>query len=85
MKAIMRFSEDKEKEVTPEERAKLDQELAERLASYRKRTPFTDKDSASDKSDFKPLLEDRILQEVEKPRKKRKTEDAEGGRGSVIS
>ena len=85
MKAIMRLSEDKEKEVTADERAKLEEELAERLASYRKRTPFTEKDHGAAKSNLKPLLDDRILQEVEKPRKKRKTESTEGSRGSVIS
>ena len=84
MKAIMRFSEDKEKEVTPEERAKLEQELTERLAAYRKRQPYTEKDPAVDKA-AKPLLDDRILQEVEKPNRKRKPSTNDGERGSVIS
>lgn len=84
MKAIVLLSEDKEKKVTAEERAKLEQELSERLAGYRKRVPFTEKAPEAGAA-TKPLLNDRILQEVERPRKKRKSAPSDNSRGSAIS
>ena len=63
------FTDDKDKEYTPEERAKLDQELQERLARYKKQQAFTEKTPAPE-ADTKPLVEDRILQEEEVPRRK---------------
>lgn len=71
MKAIVMFDDDKEAEMKPEDRAKLEQELSDRLRLYKKQTPFTEKDPAPE-SGVKPLIEDRILQEEAVPRRRAK-------------
>lgn len=86
-KALVMFSEDKEKEYTPEERAKLEKELGERLTGYKDQNPFTEKDPKPE-AGAKPLVEDRILQEEIVPRKKPKTtpktDDGEDRRKPVV-
>ncbi len=76
VKAITDFSKDKEKEMSPEERTKLEKELTERLGDYRKRRAYTDKEPEPE-ANTKPLVEDRILQEELPRRKKKPTEKSE--------
>ncbi|MFZ4764406.1 MAG: tetratricopeptide repeat protein [Roseimicrobium sp.] len=85
-KAIGMFTDDKDKEYTPEERAKLDQELQERLARYKTQQAFTEKTPAPE-ADTKPLVEDRILQEEDVPRRKpsvKPKDDEEEARKPVV-
>jgi TPR repeat protein len=84
MKAIVGLAEDKEKELKPEEREKMERELSDRLGLYRKRQSYTEKDPAPE-AGTKPLLEDRILQEEEKPRRNKKPAEKNNGGGVVIS
>ncbi len=70
LKAIVMLDEDKSREIKPEERAKLEKELMDRLGLYKKQHPYSD-DEAKPDSDTKPMIEDRILQEQELPRKKK--------------
>lgn len=85
MKAIVGLAGDKEKELTPEERSKMEKDLSERLGLYRKSQSFTEKDPTPE-AGTKPLLEDRILQEEEKPRRNNKRPvEKESGRGVVMS
>jgi TPR repeat protein len=71
MKTIVMFSSLKDEETKGEDRAKLEQELNERLLIYKKQTPFTEKEPKPE-AGTKPLIEDRILQEENLPRRKAK-------------
>ena len=89
MKAIVMLSDvspDKDKELKGEDKVKLEQELAGRLALYRKHQPYTEKD-AEPENNAKPLPDDRILQEEMPHREKRKghQENNGDGRGAEIS
>lgn len=82
-KALVMFSEDKEKEYTDEDRSKLEKELGERLTKYKEQRAWTEKHPKPE-TGAKPLVEDRILQEEIIPRRKPKTTpkregDDEGG------
>ncbi|MEI6534821.1 MAG: tetratricopeptide repeat protein [Verrucomicrobiaceae bacterium] len=84
MKAIVRFSEDKSKLVTPEERVKLEKELTERLGLYKKQQPYSDKAPEAE-AGTKPMIEDRILQEQElhRPNKKKPEKKAPEDRAAI--
>jgi TPR repeat protein len=77
MKALIMFADDKEKDYTPEERAKLERELKDRLDHYKKQKAFVEKNPAPE-GNTKPLAEDRILQEEPVQRRKPKTEPKGG-------
>ena len=76
-KALVMFSEDKEKEYTDEDRSKLEKELAERLTKYKGQSAWTEKNPKPE-SGVKPLVEDRILQEEIVPRRKPKSPPKRG-------
>lgn len=76
MKAIVMLDQDKSREIKPEERAKLEKELVDRLSLYKKQHPFSDQEAKPD-SNTKPMIEDRILQEQELPRKRKRSPKAE--------
>ncbi len=89
MKVLMVFDKDKNEAVKPEERAKLEQELSERLKYYKKQSPFTEKDPKPE-TGTKPLIEDRILQEEAPQRRKPKPteeskDDDDRGKPVVVS
>jgi len=71
LKAIVMFDADEDREMKAEDREKLVQELTERLQKYRKQSAFTEKDPEPE-SGAKPLIEDRILQEENFPRRRAK-------------
>lgn len=77
-KAIVMLADDKKKEYTAEERAKLEKELQERLDRYRAQKAFTEK-LPSPEEGTKPLIEDRILQEEVVPRKRPKSDPKKDG------
>ena len=77
MKALVMFADDKEKDYTPEERAKLEKELQDRLDHYKKQKAFVEKNPAPE-GNTKPLVEDRILQEEPVQRRKPKSEPKGG-------
>ncbi|HEY2572779.1 MAG TPA: tetratricopeptide repeat protein [Verrucomicrobiaceae bacterium] len=70
LKAIVMLDKDKSREIKPEERAKLEKELSDRLSLYKKQHPYSD-DEAKPEAGTKPMIDDRILQEQELPRKKK--------------
>jgi TPR repeat protein len=74
-KAIVLFTQDREKSKsqTPEDRAKLEKELADRLESYKQQKAFIEKNPPPEEG-TKPLIEDRILQEEQIPRRKPKAD-----------
>lgn len=76
MKVLMVFDQEKNEDVKPEERAKLEQELSDRLKHYKKQAPFVEKDPKPE-TGTKPLIEDRILQEEAPQRRKVKPSDEE--------
>ncbi len=84
LKAIVRFSEDKSKAITPEERVKLEKELLDRLSLYKKQRPYIEKDPEVE-AGTKPMIEDRILQEQEVPRRNKKKPAQDSGEGAAIS
>lgn len=71
MKAIVMLDGDKDGDIKPEDKAKLEQELSERLKTYKKQSAFTEKDPTPE-TGAKPLVEDRILQEEAVPRRRAK-------------
>jgi len=74
MKTIVMFREEKPSpESKPEDRAKLEKELTERLLIYKKQTPYTENDPKPEPG-TKELDEDNILQEDGTPRRRRKPE-----------
>ncbi len=83
VKALNDFAKDKEREMSPDERAKLEKELTERLGDYRKRRAYMDKEPEPE-ANTKPLLEDRILQE-EGPRRKKQPAEKSTSRRVEIS
>ncbi len=91
LKAMVMFDADKSKLQEPEDRAKLQKELAERLSTYKKQVPFTEAEP-KEESGVKPLIEDRILQEEPiyrrrkpKPEQRKDEEDDGSGKPVVIS
>lgn len=84
LKAIVRFSEDKTKTITPEERVKLEKELTERLGLYKKQRPYTEKNPEPE-AGTKPMIDDRILQEQEVPRRNKKKPAKDSSEGAEIS
>src|SRR5207249_3464043 len=58
MKAIVMLDGDKTREIKPEDRAKLEKELVDRLGLYKKQHPYSD-DEAKPDSNTKPMIEDR--------------------------
>ncbi len=86
-KALVLLTQDKEKNYTEEERTNLEKELAERLTRYKGQRAFTEKDPKPE-SGAKPLVEDRILQEENVPRRRFKpaptNDDDGGGRKPVV-
>jgi TPR repeat protein len=85
MKAIVMLGDDKTREVTPEDRTKLEKELSQRLGRYQKHEPFAD-DDAKPEANTKPLVEDRILQLQDIPRRKKQPPGTpRSKRGGVIS
>ncbi len=84
MKALVMFDEDKNSEITPEERAKLEKELVNRLGLYKKQHPYSDEEVKPD-SNTKPMIEDRILQEQELPRKKKRSPKGYDSQRPVVS
>ncbi len=83
-KAIVRFSEDKSKAIMPEERVKLEKELMDRLLLYKKQSPYTEKKQEPD-AGTKPMVEDRILQEQELPKRNKSKPAKDSGEGAAIS
>jgi hypothetical protein len=88
-KAIVMFTQDRDKATkqTPEERAKLEKELADRLENYKQQKAFIEKNPPPEEG-TKPLIEDRILQEEQIPRRKPKRDPRENDpdrRSPVIS
>lgn len=84
MKALVMLAEDKTRSLTPEERAKLEKELTDRLNLYRKRRPFAD-EPPKPEADTKPMIEDRILQEQELPRRRKPSPGREDSQRPVVS
>jgi len=84
MKAIVMLDEDKSREIKPEERAKLEKELTDRLGLYKTQHPYSD-DEAKPDANTKPMIEDRILQEQELPRKKKRTPKTDESQRPVVS
>ena len=84
MKAIVMLDEDKTREIKPEDRAKLEKELVGRLGLYKKQHPFSD-DEAKPDSNTKPMIEDRILQEQELPRRKKRAPKGDDSQRPVVS
>jgi hypothetical protein len=78
------LDQDKTREIKPEERAKLEKELSSRLVLYKKQHPYSD-DEAKPKPDTKPMIEDRILQEQELPRKKKRAPKSGDSDRPVVS
>ncbi|WP_166442641.1 tetratricopeptide repeat protein [Phragmitibacter flavus] len=72
-KAILAFEKEKtsNKEMSPEDVAKLEQELSERLKTYRGQQPFTEEEPKFE-AGTKPLMDDRILEEEHMPRRKKR-------------
>jgi TPR repeat protein len=88
MKAIVYFADDKTPIATdtkPEDRAKLEKELSDRLKLYKSQQPYTEKEPEAE-SGTKPMVEDRILQESEPPRRKQPhhNQDDDGGDKPVV-
>ncbi len=84
MKALVMFDEDKASEIKPEDRAKLEKELVNRLGLYKKQHPFSDDEPKAD-SNTKPMIEDRILQEQELPRKKKRSSKGDDAQRPAVS
>ena len=81
-KSMVLLAEDKN--LTPEERTKLNQEFSDRLKLYQKQKPFTEKKPVPEKG-TRPLPEDTILQEERAPGKSQKPKSkSESGGGSVV-
>ncbi len=76
-KALVMLTKDSAKEYTSEERTNLEKELAERLTQYKEQRPFTEKDPKPE-AGTKPLVEDRILQEENVPRRRFKPAPKKG-------
>ena len=72
------------KTVTPEERVKLEKELLDRLSLYKKQCPYTEKNPEAEVG-TKPMIDDRILQEQDIPRRNKKRPAKEPGEGTAIS
>lgn len=83
-KAIFMLAEDKSRDLKPDERAKLEKELTDRLGLYKKQQPFSDEE-AKPEANTKPMVEDRILQEQELPRKKKRPSKGDDGQRPVVS
>ena len=80
MQAIVLLSEDKRPGTTPEERAKLEKELSNRLSLYQKRQPFSD-DQPKPEANTKPLVDDKVLQMQGLPGRKNQPPSNDGKRG----
>lgn len=87
MRAIVSLANDKTPmppDAKPDERAKLEKELGERLKLYKQQKPYTEKEPEAEHG-TKPMVDDRILQEQEPPRHKqhRPAQDDNGDRPVV--
>ena len=82
MKAIVLLGEEKSEEVKGEDRSKLEKELSERLGLYKKAKPFTESQPKPE-AGMKPMVEDRILQDQEMPRRKKKPKVPDDSHGVV--
>jgi TPR repeat protein len=83
MKAIVSFANDKtpaNPEEKPEDRAKLEKELSDRLGLYKKQQPYKEKDPEAE-SGTKPMIEDTILQDQEPPRRNKRHQPQQDGGG----
>ena len=84
LKAIVMLEQDKAREIKPEERVKLEQELSGRLRLYKKQHPYSD-DEVTPEPGTKPMIEDRILQEQELPRRKKRAPKGSDSDRPVVS
>ncbi len=77
-KAIALCAEDKD--LKPEDRAKLDKEFADRLKLYESKAPYSEKEPKAEEG-VKPLTGDTILQDERQPDKKSKPQKKPGDKG----
>lgn len=84
MKALVMLEEDKTSEIKTEDRAKLEKELTNRLSLYKKQHPYSD-DAPKVDANTTPLIEDRILQEQQLPRRKKQRPKDDDRQRPVVS
>lgn len=82
-RCIALFKEDKEKDMSPEERQKLQEEFDARLKLYQKSTPFAEPEPKGEEG-AEPLPQDTILQDEGLPESKPKKTTPKSGRGTVV-
>lgn len=84
MKAMAVLGDDRSKEIKPDDRAKLEKELADRLGLYKKRQTYSDEEPKPE-ANTRPMIDDRILQEQELPRKKKRQPRSDDTDRPVVS
>ncbi|WP_395737841.1 tetratricopeptide repeat protein [Prosthecobacter sp.] len=82
-RCIALFKDDKEKDLPPEERKKLQEEFDARLKLYQKSTPFAEPEPKGEEG-AEPLPQDTILQDEGLPESKPKKTTPKSGRGTVV-
>lgn len=86
MRAIVSLANDKTPpppDASPEDRAKLEKELSERLKLYRDQKPYTEKEPEAE-SGTKPMVDDRILMDQEPPKRKKQHKQEDNGDRPVV-